>query len=158
LGSIKARFLMIKIVKTDNTNLDFKNLVKELDAYLKVTDGDEHDFYNQFNGLEKINNVVVVYLQDQPVGCGAFREFDRISVEIKRMYVKPEERGTGVAKQILNSLEDWAKENQFQRCILETGDRQVEAVKFYEKSGYKRTPKYGQYKQMENSICFEKHL
>ena len=73
---------MIKIVKTDNTNLDFKNLVKELDAYLKVTDGDEHDFYNQFNGLEKINNVVVVYLQDQPVGCGAFREFDRISVEI----------------------------------------------------------------------------
>lgn len=158
MGSIKARFLMIKIVKTDNTNLDFKNLVKELDAYLKVTDGDEHDFYNQFNGLEKINNVVVVYLQDQPVDCGAFREFDRISVEIKRMYVKPEERGTGVAKQILNSLEAWAKENQFQRCILETGDRQVEAVKFYEKSGYKRTPKYGQYKQMENSICFEKHL
>lgn len=158
MGSIKTRFLMIKIVKTDNTNLDFKNLVKELDAYLKVTDGDEHDFYNQFNGLEKINNVVVVYLQDQPVGCGAFREFDRISVEIKRMYVKPEERGTGVAKQILNSLEAWAKENQFQRCILETGDRQVEAVKFYEKSGYKRTPKYGQYKQMENSICFEKHL
>ena len=149
---------MIKIVKTDNTNLDFKNLVKELDAYLKVTDGDEHDFYNQFNGLEKINNVVVVYLQDQPVGCGAFREFDRISVEIKRMYVKPEQRGRGVAKQILNSLKGWAKENQFQKCILETGDRQVEAVKFYEKSGYKRTPKYGQYKQMENSICFEKYV
>tara|TARA_R110001632_G_scaffold34766_5_gene88186 strand:- start:6110 stop:6559 length:450 start_codon:yes stop_codon:yes gene_type:complete len=149
---------MTKIVKTDNTNQDFKNLVKELDAYLKVTDGDEHDFYNQFNSLEKIKNVVVAYKEGIPIGCGAFRKVDDSSVEIKRMYVKPNERGSGVAKEILNFLETWAKENKFQRCILETGDRQVEAVRFYQKLGYYRIPNYEQYTEMENSLCFEKTI
>jgi len=149
---------MTKIVKTDNTNQDFKNLVKELDAYLKVTDGDEHDFYNQFNSLEKINNVVVAYKDETAVGCGAFRIVDDSSVEIKRMYVKPDHRGSGVANEILTSLEIWAKENKFQRCVLETGDRQVEAVRFYQKLGYHRIPNYGQYTEMENSLCFEKTI
>ena len=158
MGSVKARVLMTKIVKTDNTNQDFKNLVKELDAYLKVTDGDEHDFYNQFNSLEKIKNVVVAYKEGIPIGCGAFRKVDDSSVEIKRMYVKPNERGSGVAKEILNFLETWAKENKFQRCILETGDRQVEAVRFYQKLGYYRIPNYEQYTEMENSLCFEKTI
>tara|TARA_R110000787_G_scaffold199216_2_gene310256 strand:+ start:1216 stop:1665 length:450 start_codon:yes stop_codon:yes gene_type:complete len=149
---------MTRIVKTDNTNQDFKNLVKELDAYLKVTDGDEHDFYNQFNSLEKIKKVVVAYKEGIPIGCGAFRKVDDSSVEIKRMYVKPNERGSGVAKEILNFLEIWAKENKFQKCILETGDRQVEAIRFYQKLGYYRIQNYGQYTEMENSLCFEKTI
>ena len=149
---------MTRIVKTDNTNQDFKNLVKELDAYLKVTDGDEHDFYNQFNSLEKIKKVVVAYKEGIPIGCGAFRKVDDSSVEIKRMYVKPNERGSGVAKEILNFLEIWAKENKFQKCILETGDRQVEAIRFYQKLGYYKIQNYGQYTEMENSLCFEKTI
>ncbi len=149
---------MKRIIKTDNTNLDFQNLVKELDAYLKVTDGEDHDFYNQFNGLEKIKNAVVLYVDGEPVGCGAFREFDKNSVEIKRMYVKQKQRGTGAASRILKELEDWAKEIGFKKSILETGDRQVEAVNFYQKSGYHRIPNYGQYAKMENSNCFEKTL
>jgi len=144
--------------KTDNTNQDFQNLVKELDAYLKVTDGDDHDFYNQFNGLEKVKHALVVYKDNQPIGCGAFREFDSSTVEIKRMYLQPNHRGSGIAAEILNSLETWAKEEGYLRCILETGDRQVEAVKFYHKMGYKKIPNYGQYAQMDNSNCFEKHL
>lgn len=158
MGSAKVRVLMTRIVKTDNTNQDFKNLVKELDAYLKVTDGDEHDFYNQFNSLEKIKKVVVAYKEGIPIGCGAFRKVDDSSVEIKRMYVKPNERGSGVAKEILNFLEIWAKENKFQKCILETGDRQVEAIRFYQKLGYYRIQNYGQYTEMENSLCFEKTI
>tara|TARA_R110002073_G_scaffold123234_1_gene266787 strand:+ start:79458 stop:79907 length:450 start_codon:yes stop_codon:yes gene_type:complete len=149
---------MTTIVKTDSTNLDFQSLVKELDAYLKTTDGDDHDFYNQYNGLEDIKHVLVAYVDEKPIGCGAIKKFDTNAVELKRMYVKLEKRGSGIAKQILTFLEEWAKETGFQKCMLETGRRQVEAVKFYEKSGYKRIPNYGQYVQMENSICFKKTL
>ncbi len=149
---------MKKIIRTSNTNPYFIDLVKELDAYLKTTDGDDHDFYNQFNGLDKIKNVVVAFKNEKAVGCGAFRKYDTNTAEIKRMYVKLEHRGTGFANEILESLEKWAKEKEFKRCILETGNRQVEAIHFYEKSGYSRIPNYGQYTQMKNSNCFEKKL
>ena len=149
---------MIQIKRTNSSDQDFINLVKELDAYLKITDGDEHDFYNQFNGIENLKHTVVAYQDDVPVGCGAFKQFDQDSVEVKRMYLKPEHRGSGIASEILNSLEIWAKEKGNSRTVLETGSRQVEAVKFYHKSGYQRIPNYGQYIQMENSKCFRKEL
>lgn len=149
---------MIKILRTNSSNPDFIDLVKELDAYLKITDGDEHEFYNQFNGIESLQYVVVAYHNENPVGCGAFKPYDEESVEVKRMYLKPEKRGSGIASDILNALENWAKEIGNKRIVLETGKRQVEAVKFYHKSGYHRIPNYGQYINMDNSCCFEKDL
>lgn len=147
---------MKKIVRTDNKNLDFIKLIAELDAYLKVTDGEDHEFYNQFNGLDNIKNVVIAYQDKQAIGCGAFKKFDDEAAEIKRMYVKINHRGHGIAQAILNSLELWASEKDFRKCILETGNRQVEAIKFYKKSGYKSIPNYGQYTHMADSNCFEK--
>tara|TARA_B110000003_G_scaffold2694_1_gene2906 strand:+ start:45748 stop:46197 length:450 start_codon:yes stop_codon:yes gene_type:complete len=147
---------MMKIIRTDAKNSDFIRLISELDAYLKVTDGEDHEFYNQFNGLDNVNNVVMVYQDKQAIGCGAFKKFDDETAEIKRMYVKINHRGYGIAQAILNSLELWASEKDFKKCILETGDRQIEAIKFYNKSGYIRIANYGQYAQMDNSNCFEK--
>lgn len=147
---------MVKIIRTDARNSDFIRLISELDAYLKVTDGDDHEFYNQFNTLEKIKNVVIAYQDEKAIGCGAFRAFDLNTVEIKRMFVKKKYRGTKTASSILKALEDWASETGFKKCILETGDRQIEAIKFYNKSGYIRIANYGQYAQMDNSNCFEK--
>lgn len=149
---------MLNLIRTTSDNKDFINLVKDLDAYLKVTDGNEHEFYNQFNSLESLSNVVILYKDNAPVGCGAFKKFDESSVEIKRMYVNPNAREKGLGKQILIGLEDWAKEIGFTSCILETGKRQIEAVKFYKKCDYKSIPKYGQYKDMDNSVCFKKEL
>jgi GNAT superfamily N-acetyltransferase len=147
---------MKKIIRTDNKNVDFNKLIIELDAYLKVTDGEDHEFYNQFNSLEKIKNVVIAYQDNQAIGCGAFKKLDNETIEIKRMYVKFAHRGSGTAQAILNSLELWASEKGFKKCILETGNRQVEAIKFYKKAGYKSIPNYGQYTHMEDSNCFEK--
>jgi putative acetyltransferase len=147
---------MKRIIRTDNNNLDFQALITELDAYLKITDGEDHEFYNQFNSLKKINHVVVAYQNEQAIGCGAFKKFDTNTAEIKRMYVKPAHRGSGVANTVLSSLEQWASEKGFIKCILETGSRQIEANKFYKKSGYRSIPNYGQYAQMEESNCFEK--
>ncbi len=147
---------MKKIIRTDNKNVDFNKLIIELDAYLKVTDGEDHEFYNQFNGLDNIKSVVIAYQDNQAIGCGAFKKLDNETIEIKRMYVKFAHRGSGTAQAILNSLELWASEKGFKKCILETGNRQVEAIKFYKKSGYKSIPNYGQYIHMEDSNCFEK--
>ena len=149
---------MPNLIRTTSNNKDFINLVKALDAYLKITDGDEHEFYNQFNSVESLSNVVVLYFNENAVGCGGFKKFNDNSVEIKRMYVNPNNREKGLGKQILNGLEDWAKELGFLSCILETGKRQIEAIKFYKKSDYKSISKYGQYKDMKNSVCFKKKL
>ena len=149
---------MIKIIRTNSDNKDFKNLVNELDAYLAVTDGDEHAFYDQFNGIENLDHVVVAYKEDNAVGCGAFKKFDDTSVEIKRMYTIPEFRGNGIASEIIRALELWASELSYEHCILETGKRQVEAVKFYKKKNYENIANYGQYIGMANSLCFKKRL
>jgi GNAT superfamily N-acetyltransferase len=156
----------MKIVRTNSENKDFINLVKELDAYLKVTDGDEHDFYNQFNNIDVLKNVVVIYVDTEinsaqvkiAAGCGAIKKFNELSMEVKRMYVAPEYRGKQVAQKILKELEVWAKELGYKSCVLETGNRQIEAVKFYHKCNYNVIENYGQYRGMENSICFEKKL
>ena len=147
---------MIKLVRTNSENADFKSLVKQLDAYLKITDGDEHDFYNQFNSIDTINHTVVAYLGNQPIACGAFKKFDDDKVEIKRMFTLQENRGKGIATLILKELENWALELGFASCVLETGIRQTEAVQFYKKNAYKITSNYGQYIGVENSLCFEK--
>lgn len=148
----------IKIIRTNLENKDFIKLTKELDAYLKITDEDEHDFYNQFNNTDVLKNIVVIYDDEIAVGCGAIKKFDETSAEVKRMFVSLEKRGSGVAQKILQELEICAKELGYQKCMLETGIRQVEAVKFYKKCSYQVIPNYGQYQGMENSICFEKQL
>jgi putative acetyltransferase len=149
---------MINIIKTDSNNPDFIALVKLLDAYLAVTDGDEHAFYDQFNKIQSIRNVVVYYDNQKPVGCGAIKEFASDTMEVKRMFVLPDQRGKGIAGKILEELETWAAQLGYSRCILETGVRQIEAVALYRKSGYTVIPNYGQYIGVENSICFEKKL
>lgn len=149
---------MLKILRTNSNNQDFINLVKELDNYLKITDGDEHDFYNQFNNIDVLKHVVVAYKNNQAIACGAFKPFNKNTVEIKRMFTKPEFRGLNIASTILNKLELWALELNYNYSVLETGIRQVEAVGFYKKSNYKIIPNYGQYKNMENSLCFKKQL
>ncbi|MBE7178714.1 MAG: GNAT family N-acetyltransferase [Mucilaginibacter polytrichastri] len=146
------------IKRTDSDDLDFLALVRELDAYLAVTDGNEHSFYAQYNKVDLIKNVVVLYAGALPVACGAIKKFDDRTMEIKRMYTAQAHRGQGLAGQILRELERWTTELGFEKCILETGKRQTDAIKLYEKSGYIRTENYGQYIGVANSVCFEKIL
>jgi len=149
---------MIKLVRTNSENIDFINLVKDLDAFLKITDGDEHEFYNQYNNIDVIKHTVVAYLNNQPVGCGALKPFDIESIEIKRMFTQSEARGNGIATKILQELEAWAKELNYKSCILETGFRQIEAIALYKKNDYQLMPNYGQYMNVVNSLCYKKHL
>lgn len=148
----------LNILKTTSTNSDFKLLIALLDKDLAITDGEEHDFYHQFNGTEQIKHVLIGYIGDTPVSCGAFKVLHRKEVEIKRMYTNPLYRGKGYAVQLLSALEKWAAAEGFTSCILETGTRQKAAIALYHKCGYQIIPNYGPYKGVENSLCFKKAL
>jgi len=148
----------MEIIRIDSKHKDFIELVKLLDADLAVSDGDDHDFYDQFNKLDRIKHAVVFYENDKPLGCGAIKQFEPNIMEVKRMFTLPESRGKGVASQILIELENWAKELNFEKLILETGINQPAAIALYKKCNFKRIPNYGQYTGIENSFCFEKML
>lgn len=149
---------MIEVIRTDSSNQDFISLVHRLDEDLAVRDGAEHSFYAQYNSIRSIRHAVVAYAEGMPVSCGAFKEFSPVSAEVKRMYTLPEYRGKGIAVQILNELERWGKELNYTSFVLETGKKQPEAIRLYQKHGYLLIPNYGQYIGIENSLCFEKKL
>jgi len=149
---------MIRIVRTNSDDKDFRNLVRLLDTELAIIDGEEHSFYSQFNKIENIRYVVLAFEDDKPIGCGAIKEFGQEAMEIKRMYVSPESRNKGLASKILIELESWARELNYPKCILETGIRQPDAIALYKKNGYRQIPNWGQYKGVENSVCFEKSI
>lgn len=147
---------MTTVIRTTSEHPDFQALVRLLDQELAVLDGDDHAFYAQFNKLKYITEAVVAYWDHQPVGCGAFRAFDPETVEIKRMFVQPAFRGRGIAGVVLSELETWARELGYARCVLETGQKQPEAIRLYQKSGYALIPNFGQYVGVDNSVCMEK--
>ena len=74
------------------------------------------------------------------------------------MFTSADCRGKGIATKVLTELENWAAEMSFEKCILETGIKQPEAIALYTKKGYHITPNYGQYAGVENSLCFVKHM
>ena len=149
---------MISILRTTSENPAFQELVRHLDAELRVRDGDEAEFYLQFNKIDTIKHALIAYDGEEPVGCGALRAYETETVEVKRMFVALERRGQGIASQILSGLETWAVKLGFRRCILETGKKQPEAVALYTKAGYTTIQNYGQYQTVDNSVCFEKVL
>lgn len=149
---------MIKLIRTNSENTDFIELVRHLDADLAERDGSEHAFYAQFNKIAKIKHVVVAYEDGTPIGCGAIKEYETGTMEVKRMYTTPASRGKGIASRVLSELECWAAEMSCQKCVLETGIKQPEAIALYKKNGYQIIPNYGQYIEVDNSLCFEKLL
>lgn len=149
---------MIHLIRTNNHHEDFKLLVIELDKELKIRDGDDHTFYAQYNKSDNIKYVLVAYDQELPIACGAIKEYDQGTMEIKRMFVRPGYRNQGLASLILKSLELWCQELHYTQCILETGINQPEAIRLYEKNNYTKIPNYGPYINVENSLCFLKVL
>lgn len=148
----------MKIVRTDSNHGGLPELIGLLDTYLSEINGEKDNFFKAFNSYSSIPYFVVAQEQSGPIGCGALKPFDDKTLELKRMYVKPEVRGTGVARLILADLEDWAVELGFSSIILETSKSMKPAVSFYQKSGYGLTDNYGQYVDVDTSVCMIKHL
>jgi GNAT superfamily N-acetyltransferase len=104
--------------------------------------------------------VFVVIRDDagRAIGCGGVTRFDDTRAELKRMYVVPEARGRGLGRRLLVALEAEARRLGYRALVLETGDRQAEALGLYTSSGFERIPCYPPYDSRELSLCFEKEL
>jgi putative acetyltransferase len=92
------------------------------------------------------------------VGCGGLRLLGPGSGEVKRMYVDPAVRGTGVAAALLRALEDHARRLGIARLLLETGTGQPDAIRFYQREGYEPIEAYGPYAGEPISRCFARDL
>jgi putative acetyltransferase len=149
---------MLSIFRTDSTNPDFHTLVKQLDIELAERDGDDHGFYAQYNKIDHIQHVIIIYQNGEAVACGAIKQYAPDIMEVKRMFVPAAYRGQGIASRVLNELEQWSLELGYKQCILETGLKQPEAIRLYEKNHYVKIPNFGQYAGIENSVCFSKLL
>lgn len=143
---------------TNSNNIDFKELISQLDIELNNRYGELQKQYNKHNKIELINDVIIIYSDLLPVACGAFKEYDNDSIELKRIFVLDKFRGKGLAKLIVNELERMARGRNYKYSFLETGKRQPEAIGLYKKCGYKIIPNYGPYIDNFNSICMKKFL
>jgi putative acetyltransferase len=146
---------MLRLLRTTSDHTDFKKLTALFDEYLVGIDGDEKDFFAQYNQIH-LDHVVICYDNGIAVGCGAFKVYEPQVIEVKRMFVHPEHRNKGVAGQVLNELELWATALNFTTSILETSFKLENAIGLYKKFGYTITENYGQYKGVESSVCMKK--
>ena len=138
-------------------------LLTELDAELNATYSAE-----QRHGLSVASLFqphicfFIAYLNDEPAGCGGVAFYDGLA-ELKRMYVRPNHRGQGVAQSLLARLEQEARARNTPRLVLETGDAQLAALRFYHRAGFNPCSAFGPYAKMPapsivRSIFLEKHL
>ena len=144
--------------RTTANNQDFQFLVKKLDHELWNELKEDQSTYDQYNKVPDIPTAVIAYNGAAPVACGCYKEFDKETVEIKRMFVQKEYRGKGMSKKILSELERWAKENNYRYAVLETSIHFTTARNLYASNGYTVIPNYGPYADLPESVCMKKEL
>jgi putative acetyltransferase len=140
---------------------DARRLIAGLDAGLTELYPPEQRFGPNLKAghLEKGRGTFLVARDGgRAVGCGAIRMLDPTTAEAKRMYVEPDQRGKGIGKAVLDSLEAAARQLGAQRLVLETGIHQAAAIALYRRAGFGRVDCWGEYASSPTSICFEKRL
>jgi GNAT superfamily N-acetyltransferase len=153
---------MIDVRREDLTSDTAQTLIAALNADLRARypEGDGmHYFRLDADEVRPGRGAfVVAYDRGAAVGCGAVRTIDTGVAEIKRMYVLPDVRGRGIARRMLEFLENEARAIGVTTLMLETGTRQPEAIALYEKTGYVLRDAFGDYPPSPLNVFFEKHL
>lgn len=140
---------------------DARRLIAALDTHLSGRYPPEQRFGPNLKPEQLaagLGTFVVARIDGRAVGCGAVRLLDESTAEVKRMFVEPELRGRGVAKEILAHLEGAGRELGAQRSVLETGIYQDEAIGLYRRAGYSQVDCWGEYAGSPTSVCFEKEI
>jgi putative acetyltransferase len=101
---------------------------------------------------------LVACADGMPLGCGAVRQLDQGTGELKRMYVAPPARGQGIGRALLTELEHEARRLGIRRLVLETGIRQEAALALYRQAGFAVIPAFGEYVDSPTSVCLGKDL
>lgn len=153
--------MSIEIEHLKSPTDDARVLIAELDAELNAAYPPENRHGFDITRLFQPGVQFFIARVDRvPAGCGGIA-FEHDLAELKRMYVRPRFRGVGVAQGILNRLAEEARKRGVDRMVLETGDAQHAAIRFYEKTGFTRRGAFGAYLSMHpnsirHSVFFEK--
>jgi putative acetyltransferase len=150
--------MVLNVIKTDSKNIDFIKLIKLLNEDLNERYGELQKQYDKHNKLEFIRDVIIIYKDDVPAACGALKEYDADTIELKRIFVTKDNRRKGLSKLIVSRLEGLGSSNGYKYAVLETGIKQIEAINLYKNTGYTIVENYGQYAGNSNSVCMKKDL
>lgn len=149
----------LKLRVEEPSSPDAQKLIEALDADLAKTYPPEVIFGLHEEDHDENHMVFLVARRgDRAVGCGALRTLDTALGEVKRMYVVPDERGSGISRILLAAIETIAIGKRFRTLRLETGKLSPAPLGLYRSSGYREIPLYGEYVGNDYSICFEKQL
>jgi GNAT superfamily N-acetyltransferase len=151
--------MSVSIVPERPDTIDAITLITELEAHLEplYPAASRHGFSIDKLVAENVPFFILRY-EGTVAGCGGVKLFGAEYGEIKRMYVRPQFRGMGFAKLILDHLAAYAREHGVFLLRLETGIHQLEAIGLYERMGFERIPPFGAYKPDPLSIFYEKHI
>jgi len=144
--------------RTTPADAGFVRLMELLNRELEDTYGELQKAYAPLNLLPDSAHVLVAKMDGREMGSGCLKRISDHQCEVKRVFVRPEMRGKGISKGIVQELEIWARELGFRELILETGIRQIPAIRLYEEAGFHRIENYGEYAGNTNSICMKKVL
>jgi putative acetyltransferase len=147
-----------QVKKTTTADADFQKLVKLLDHELWVELKEDQATYDPFNKVPDIKTAIIIYSENEPVAIGCFKEYNKETVEIKRMFVHKNYRGIGLSKEVLHHLEQWARESGYLYALLETSIHFNTAKNLYHKNGYTVIPNYAPYVSLKDSVCMKKQL
>jgi len=138
---------------------DAKTLIRELEAYLiPLSPAESRHGYSIEKLIKEDVPFFIISDNGTPVGCGGVKLVGTEYGEIKRMYVRPQFRGLGFAKLMLDHLADYARRRGVSMLRLETGIAQEAAIALYERSGFRSIPPFGEYKPDPLSRFYEKQL
>ena len=138
---------------------DARALIEELEAYLiPLSPAESRHGYSIEKLIKEEVPFFVIRDSGTPVGCGGVKLFGTDYGEIKRMYIRPQFRGLGFAKLMLNHLAEYARSHGVAILRLETGIAQQEAIALYERSGFRSIPPFGEYKPDPLSRFYEKQI
>jgi putative acetyltransferase len=148
----------IQITRESPDTPDARGLIEELDAFLiPLYPISSYHGLNVKALVEQGIHFYVLRVDGKPVGCGGIKLCNGFT-EIKRMYVRSEYRGQGLAAILLKHLEEESRKLGYGSIRLETGYKQVEALKMYEKAGYQPVSAFEPYQPDPLSLFYEKKL
>jgi putative acetyltransferase len=138
---------------------DARTLIAELEAQLEpLYPRESRHGYNVVQLLDEAVAFFLIRENGVPAGCGGVKLVSGEYAEVKRMYVRPQFRGTGLAKLMLKHLTDYVQAQGIGLVRLETGIHQRAAIGLYERMGFRRIPPFGAYSEDPLSRFYEKPL
>ena len=145
---------------TNGFNPSFQYFYTVTEAYYsRIVGGKEkRQAFVRYNVSAEIPDVVIAYDGGQAVGCAGLKPYSDTDAEVKRLWVEPAFRGRHIAAELMDRIEEKARQMGFRKVILQTRPVMADAIAFYTKRGYRQIPNYPPYDRLNGAVCFSKEL